>query len=411
MDVSSAARVPVAAPVISPNPTPVVDAAAVPMPPAPSTTAPHPVATGHDWKIHTDGDAVNAIVDAISGAKQIVNAEFFGIADAGNGARVTDALVDRAKAGVEVNVIADQVSVVSLPLGSFQSFQRKIEGAGGHIIVNSRLPWSSKVKEYPALKHVDHRKVVTIDGTRGFTGGMNFETISDGYHDAMVELTGPAAAKLGAEELDRWQRVGGDVTARHAKSVSDALKANPEDPADPNAIHILANAPEQKRYELSKHMAESIDKAQDRIVVTSPAFTDTPMIEKLEAAAKRGVDVTVIGSGAAPVGVPLINWLSRAHFKDLIASGAKVFETPEVLHMKAMVADGEATLSSYNITNRSRQHDHEIGVTSADPDFTKALATLLATDAGRSKELTPDDLRGMSTKIGSILVDKLNFTY
>ena len=68
--------------------------------------APPPLAHGQGWELQDERTATDAIVEAIDGARIVVNAEFFGIGDAGKGARVTDALVRAAQRGVEVNLLA-----------------------------------------------------------------------------------------------------------------------------------------------------------------------------------------------------------------------------------------------------------------------------------------------------------------
>lgn len=370
-----------------------------------------PSATGPGWKLYDETTATAAIVDAVRGAKTVVNAEFFGVSDAGKGAQLTDALVDAARRGVEVNVVTDFASVVSLPIGSFQRFRNRVEEAGGHVVVNSRLPFADRVREHPGLRHVDHRKVVTVDGTTGFTGGMNFVKITDDYHDSMVKLDGPAGARLAAEQLDRWSRVGGAVTDRHRSAVEHALDGVTKLPKDPREMAIVANAPEQGRFELTNRYLELIRGAKERLWITSPGFSDQLVIEELNKAAQRGVDVRVVAPGKAPLGVAVINWVGRSHLTELLGHGGKVFEVPEVLHRKAIIADDEVILSSYNITERSRRHDHELGVATRDPKFVAAMAQLLKKDMIESNRLEPGEFRGVGQRIGDFIAQRLRFSY
>ncbi|MCW2956347.1 MAG: Cardiolipin synthetase [Thermoleophilia bacterium] len=370
-----------------------------------------PIAGGSNWALWDESNAVPAIVAAIDNAKTVVNAEYFQITDAGKGAAVTSALARAAGRGVEVNVIADFTSKVTPPLGSFGSLTRKIEGAGGNVIVTSRIPGSPRAALTPALRHVDHRKVLTIDGTSGFVGGMNLATISDNYHDSMLQLSGVDAARLGVEQLDRWGRVGGQVTSEHVEAVSRGLGDAPLVPTDPTALRVLANAPEQERFDLSNAYVDAIRGAKTRLWVSSPGYSSQPLISELADAVERGVDVRIVAPGGAPAGIPVINWLNTSHLKELTELGAKAFMIPEVLHRKALISDDTAFLSSFNVTDRSRLHDHEIGIMTKDPDFVAALSGVMTRDMDRSSKLDPKDVKGWRAWVGDMIAQKLKISY
>lgn len=375
---------------------------------APLQAAPARV-QGKDWELHDHNSATGAIVDAIQGAKLVVNAEFFGFTDAGKGAKVTSALVDAARRGVEVNVIVDSASMFVPPFGSFHRMRRKVEDAGGTVIVTTRNPLSPRAKASPGLKHVDHRKVVTVDGTTGFVGGMNFVPLTDEYHDTMIRLSGVSAARLGADQLDRWNRVGGKVTDRHSTSVSSALGGRPTTPTDRRELSVIANAPEQERFEITNGYRDLIRNARKRIWISSPGISDRQVMGELRAAAERGVDVRIVAPGKAPLGVPMIAWVGRAHLKNLTTSGGAGYEIPEILHRKAIVADDEVILSSYNLTGRSRKHDHEVGLRTSDPDFVKAIAATLESDMTRAAKFDADAFTGIGARIGGFIADRITY--
>lgn len=362
------------------------------------------------WRLWNEQTAPNAIVEAISGAKHVVNAEFFGLTDAGKGRQITDALVAAATRGVEVNVIVDMSSWLSLPIGSFPSFRHRLADAGATLKVSTRLPWG-EVERLPGLRHVDHRKVVTVDATTGFVGGQNFLPITDGYHDSMLQLTGVDAARLAAEEADRWERVGGSVTPTQRDSVQQALDGASLVSTDPLDMRIVKNAPDQGTLDLSDTYLQLIRGAKRRLWISSPAYSDRTIIDEVRQAAARGVDVRVVAPGGAIIGVPLINWIGRSQLKQLDLAGGKAFEIPEVLHRKALISDDTAVLSSYNITGRSREHDHEIGIRTKDPEFVQALAGVLATDMARGKPIVPAEMTGIGDRIGDWLAQKLHVTY
>jgi cardiolipin synthase len=364
--------------------------------------------TGDAWKLYDETNAAPAIVDAVNGARQVVNAEFFGFSDAGKGATLVTALADAARRGVEVNVVTDFISVGAFPVGSYQRMRSKIEDAGGTVKLTSRIPFSPRAKETPGLKHVDHRKVVTVDGTTGFVGGMNLVKLTDSYHDSMVGLTGVSAARLAADQLDRWERVGGNVTERHRRTVTDALGDAPIVPTDPNELAIVANAPEQQRFELTDGYRDLIRNAKQRLWIASPGISDRDIVGDLADAARRGVDVRIISSAVAPVAPP-VGWVARAHMANIIGAGGTAFEIPDTLHRKALVADDEAILSSYNLTKRSADADHEVGVRTSDPEFVQAVSDLLQRDIDRSTRFDPATFTGLTAKIGTAFAKHVSY--
>lgn len=367
-----------------------------------------PAVSNGGWKLFDETNAAPAIVDAVNGAKQVVNAEFFGFTDAGKGAALVTALEGAAKRGVEVNVVTDFISALALPPGSYQRMRGKITDAGGNVILTSRIPGSRNAKENPALKHVDHRKVVTIDGNTGFVGGMNLVPLTDSYKDSMVGVTGVAAARLAAEQLDRWTRVGGNVTERHTRSVAEALDGAPAKTDDPTALRIVANAPEQQRFELTEGYRDAIRNAKERLWIATPGISDREVMEDIHAAAKRGVDVRIIASEKAPVAAP-VGWVARSHMADLVGNGGSAYEIPGTLHRKALIADDQAILSSYNLTKRSADADHELGIQSSDPKFVAAVQDLLQKDIDSATKFEPDAWTGATRKVGSFFAKRFSY--
>ncbi len=354
---------------------------------------------GGGFKFFDETNATDAIVQAVDGAKQVVNAEFFGFSDAGKGAKLVDALEGAAKRGVEVNVVTDFISAGALPVGSYQRMRRRIEGAGGNVILTSRIPGSPKARQTPALKHVDHRKVVTVDGTTGFVGGMNLVKLTDEYKDTMVGLTGVDAARLAADQLDRWTRVGGPRTERHERTVDQALDGKPLTPTSPDELHIVTNAPEQGRAEITEAYRDLIRGAKERLWIASPGISDRDIMNDIADAARRGVDVKIISSQKAAVAPP-IGWVARAHLENLHAAGGRGYEAPGTIHRKAMIADDQAVLSSYNLTKRSADHDHEVGIRTSNADFVGKVEQQLQADLDSAIEFDPNAFTGIAAGIG-----------
>jgi cardiolipin synthase len=369
-----------------------------------------PDASGHDWTLWNEKTITPVMVDAVDHAKSVVDVEFFAFNDAGNGQKLVDALVRARQRDVEVNVYVDSSIYPVPPFGSFSRLKHRIEAAGGTVMTNlkGRMHHPDGVD---AARHVDHRKVVVVDGDVAFTGGINFYSGEDAYPDSMVRLTGANAARLAVDQLDRWKRVGGVITGRH-QAMGDAARAVAELwPATPKDMNIRVNAPEQGRFQLTDDYTSMIRGAKQRIWISSPAYSDQKMIDELRAAAKRGVDVRIVTPGKAPIGVEAINWFSEASFRPLLEDGGRAYAIPSVLHRKVLLADNEVVTGSYNITNRSRVHDHEIGVRTTDPAFVQAMADRLRSDMETATQIDPLSQPKLGVRALSILTRKFHVSY
>ncbi len=407
MQLSAAPTIPKPLPPITPSVapprTPIDDAN---LPPA---GAPDAVGSA-GWKLWNEKTATRAIVDAIDGADKVVNAEFFAITDGGKGTYVVDALERAAQRGVEVNVLADSISLFSLPLGSYVRMKNRIEDAGGTVFTNVRAPIVKSRKDEPALQNVNHRKVVTVDGTTAFTGGINYIKLEDHFEDSMVQLSGVSAARLAADQLDRWTRANGAASDLHRQTVDDALAGASLVSSDPTDMHVLANAPEQQRTELTEAYKELITGAKERLWISSAGYSDQELMDLVTDASRRGVDVRMVTSGKAPLGLPIINWVGESHLREAMREGARAVAIPGIIHRKALVADDEVVFSSFNMTGRSKQHLHEIGLRTKDPEFVQAVADVVANDLSRG---TPIDVerRDMGGRVGDFIAQKAKLNY
>jgi len=183
---------------------------------------------------------------------------------------------------------------------------------------------------------------------------------------------------------------------------------------DSAAVEVLDNSPTKgaRVAEVSDFYRQSIRTAKDRLWIASPGWTDPDMVSDITAAATRGVDVRVITSGKPPLHAPPIIWSTRSALRELLAAGGKIFETPNVSHTKAIVADGAAAVGSYNITRRSALHDHEIALATHEPEVVQQVAQLFLNDFAASKRLTTaETTSGLGQRGMNFLSDKFHFGY
>ncbi len=349
--------------------------------------------------------ATQAIVDAVRGAKELVNVTMFSLQPTGHGARLGEALLDRAKAGVEVNLVVDFVGSAQIPGTPWWSNINNLRKAGANVLV------TNPIARNEARRHIDHRKMVGIDGNTAFIGGMNFGSMFDDWTDIMVKLQGPVAAQAGGLFASRWKEMGGTVSARHQAALDRGLRT----PAPGGTITaaLMSNAPDSKRHDITKWHLDSIGKASSRIWLSTPFIGDHDVVQALAAAAKRGVDVRVMTSGGnlLPVPAPIGQTLSRTFFPELLAAGVKVIETAGTTHAKSMLVDDHVTVGSYNATKRAGYHDHELNVLFRDAGSRAQVEKFFTDSFASGTVITPDKLDGKLQRAFTWLRNRTKFNY
>jgi cardiolipin synthase len=171
---------------------------------------------GHRLRLLVDGEATfAAIFEAIAQAEHCVLVQFFIFHDDALGRRMQQALLERAAAGVEVCVIYDGVGSHDLP----RRYVETLRTGGVRVHAFAARNWSNRLQ----VNFRNHRKIVVVDGWRGFVGGLN---VGDEYlglkpplapwRDTHMELQGPAVADLQRAFAEDWLWLTGSEPPAHA---------------------------------------------------------------------------------------------------------------------------------------------------------------------------------------------------
>ena len=287
------------------------------------------------------------MLDDIAQAASSVHVDQFGFRPGVIGDAFAEALVAKAAEGVPVRVVVDQNG--SDPERSSREFYSRLTAAGVHVCVtratrprgpagplggDGEMRWN-----LAALGHIDHRKVVVVDGRIGWIGGAGIEDhFQDGrFHDLFVRVTGPVTAQLQLVFLASFRWLGGPVPWATSTRSSPA----DEDTAPIPAL-VLHNAPGGFRP-ITTAIAGLLENATRTLDVVNPYVTDRRMIRRIVDAARRGVDVRLFVPANAN------NWAcaaaQRSHHATLLDAGVRILEYPAMLHAKAFVRDGEEVLA------------------------------------------------------------------
>jgi cardiolipin synthase A/B len=284
----------------------------------------------------------------IESATSSVHINQFGFRPGVVGDRFAEALLAKSREGVPVRLVVDRQG--SDPDRSSRAFYERLLAGGIEICVmratQVRAPAQPVVTgaarqwNFAQLGHIDHRKVVVVDGRIGWVGGAGIEDhFEDGrFHDLFVRVTGPVVSQLQLVFVASFRWLGGAIPARDL----DTLLPEHEQGADAVPATVLHNAP-GKRRPITTAIEQLLDGARDTLDVVNPYVTDRRMIRRIENAARRGVRVRLFVPANAN------NWACAGaqhfHHEKLLDSGVRILEYPTMLHAKAFVRDGAEVLA------------------------------------------------------------------
>jgi cardiolipin synthase A/B len=358
-----------------------------------------PLTTGNSVRLLQDGPATyQAMLEAIQGARHHINLETYILDDDEVGRRFAQALIDKRSQGVEVNLIRDSVGT----LGTSAAFFQRLSDSGIRVLeFNPVNPLS--VRAEWVLNRRDHRKLLIVDGRIDFLGGINISSVysggsfSKGWHprpagtpawrDTDLRLQGPVVAELQKLFLEAWRSQGGAPLPQ-----ADYLP--PAESAGHEVVRAIGSSPEEPFSQMYVTLLSAIASARRSVHLTNAYFVPDPLLlEMLEAAAGRGVDVCLILPSQTD------SWLvfhaGRSFYERLLKAGVKIFERHGViLHSKTVLVDGVwSTVGSTNLDWRSFVHNHELDAVVLGADFGRQLQALFAADLAASDAIMLEQWR------------------
>lgn len=300
-------------------------------------------------QLHVEGrNFYPPLLADIAASSSSVHINQFGFRPGLVGDRFADALVAKAREGVPVRVIVDRQGTD--PERGSRDFYRRLTESGIQVCVNratqpraprgllgadGEMRWNLH-----GLGHIDHRKVVVLDGRVGWVGGAGIEDHFENgeFHDLFVRVEGPVVAQLQLVFVASLRWLGGEIRTNEIPGLFPTLDEGPT----PMPAVVLHNAPGRYRP-ITTAIAALIDGAQDSLDVVNPYVTDRGMIGRIVRAARRGADVRMF------VPANPNNWVCGAaeqfHHERLLDAGVQILGYPKMLHAKAFVADGVHVLA------------------------------------------------------------------
>ena len=351
-----------------------------------------PTLAGNAIKLMRNGDeAYPEMLKAIAEAKVSIGlTSYIFLADEA-GQPFIDALIAAERRGVEVRVIVDGIG--SGYFFSMAAFKLQRGGVKVARFMHSWLPWRTAF-----LNLRNHKKILVVDGKRGFIGGLNISAhnlkAADPRHavrDMHFEVTGPVVMQIAEAFVMDWEFATGEE-----------LRGETWFPAPDECgkalARVITSGPDQDIEKIEFMFLQAIGSAQRQIKIITPYFLpDERLVAALELAAMRGVDVDIV--------IPensdhlVMDWAVMGHIAPLLIAGVKIWRAPQPFeHSKLMTVDGGWSLvGSANWDQRSLRLNFELNMEVYDPDFTAMLSEKIANRQG--EEITLKWLYSHSTAV------------
>lgn len=329
---------------------------------------------GNQVEIFTDGQSkFDSLLQCISQARHHIHLEYFIFDDDQLGNLIADALIRKAREGVKVRVMYDDVGCWRVKSSFFRHMRQA--GVEVHPFLKVHFPIFSRRVTYR-----NHRKIAIIDGLVGFIGGMN---IADRYihglswgvfRDTSIRIQGMAVQGLQTVFLMDWCFVTGE-------QITDAPYFPVQDDHGRSQVQIVTSKPVGRWREIMQGYLHAIANARRYIYIQSPYFLPTEQVlTALQTASLSGVDVRIMLPWKGDIRV--VQMCSRSYLRDVMEAGVKVlFYQPGFLHAKMMVIDDLiSTVGSTNIDFRSFEYNFEVNAFMYDADTALRLRHIFEAD-------------------------------
>lgn len=349
-----------------------------------------PYTTNNSVELYKDGiEKFNRLIEDMENAQDHIHLEYFIIKEGKIAGEIRDVLIKKAKEGVEVRILYDDVACWRFKI--HRKFLREMREAG--IKCAAFLP-----TKFPLLggqlNYRNHRKIAVIDGKIGYTGGLN---IGDEYigldknfgywRDSHIRICGAGVQMLQLIFLIDWYLTT-DELLTESKYMPEITHCGD------TAIQVVGTGPDSKWEDIHYAFFSAISQAKKRVYIETPYFIpDESMLKAIKTAALSGVDVRIIFP--QKIDHYVVNIASYSYFDEILDAGAKVYLYQKgFIHSKVVIVDDEmASIGSSNMDLRSFMLNFEVNTFIYDMKLIEKISEQFYIDQGDSKELVRDNFR------------------
>ncbi len=339
---------------------------------------------GNSVEIIESGDETfKRLLEMISSSEKSINMEFYIYRNDRLGRLFADALCEKAKTGVEVNVIID--SFGARFMGKY--IPRKMRESG----VRLHFYHPISLLRYTKFMKRTHRKMVIVDGLSVMTGGFNMsgEWLDDvsgdatKWRDVQVFISGPAVFQAQSIFMEHWFELTGEILTgdRYFPPLSITGRTS---------CRVIGSSPLHGSSTLQQIYLFALSSSRKRFWMENAYFVpDRNSVKAICDASMRGVDVRIIIPGLKSTDAKAPVYAARNYYYQLLSSKVKIYEyRKKKLHSKFAVSDGLwATIGSTNFDNRSFKFHEEMNVNIYDSEFVGRMEKIFLADIEDSTEV------------------------
>ncbi|MWV42953.1 cardiolipin synthase [Paenibacillus sp. HJL G12] len=348
----------------------------------------------NNHSIFTENNAVDIITDGqekfdklfkdIDAAKDYIHIQYYIIQNDNLGKKLMNLLTQKAREGVKVRVLYDQLGSKKLT----KRFFREFRAAGG--LAEAFFPSRLRLINL-RLNYRNHRKLVIIDGEIGYVGGFN---VGDEYlglnskfgywRDTHLRISGSAVYAMQIRFILDWNQ------ASHHHSITYSPNLFPRvGPSGKIGMQIVTSGPDSEFEHIKNGYIKMITSAKKSIYIQTPYFIpDASLLDALRIAALSGVEVKIM--------IPdkpdhiFVYWATYSYIGELLKTGATIYlYNNGFIHAKTIVIDGElASVGTANIDYRSFKLNFEVNSFLYDDRISQKLMEVFEEDLRVSRQLT-----------------------
>lgn len=346
------------------------------------------IVEGNKVETLVNGDRIfPAMLAAIRSARSTITFETYIYWSGDIGRQFVQALDERARAGVKVHVLLDWVGSIKMD----PSLLEEMRAAGVEVERFHAPHWS----KWDQMNNRTHRKLLVVDGTVGFTGGVGIADLWKGdarnpqeWRDTHFRVEGPVVAQMQSVFLDNWMRATGKVL--HGEAYFPALK-----PAGTYAAQMFSSSPSGGSESMQLMYLLAITAARKTIDLSNSYFVPDDMtIQTLLDAARRGVKIRVI-TPSGHIDSETVRKASRGSWGPMLEAGIQIAEyAPTMFHVKGLVVDGMfSSVGSTNFDSRSFRLNDEANLNVLSGEFGREQVAVFERDWAKARKITLEEWR------------------
>lgn len=326
-----------------------------------------------------------ALFESLRNATSSIHLEYYIFEADRIGRRIGRILMEKAKAGVSVRLIYDDVGSWNLKY----SYVKKLRAAGVEVgcFMPVAFPWLTSKVNYR-----NHRKIAVIDGKVAYTGGINIAeryltgTRMGPWRDTHLKIEGEATHMLQTIFITDWYFVSGKLLP------ADETYFPKPKITQITPLQIASSGPDSDWASIMQAFFAAMTRAQKYIYISTPYFLpNQAILTALKVAALSGIDVRIMIPSRSDS--KIVYWASRSYISELIEAGIRVyFYRKGFNHSKLMIIDGKfCSVGSANMDIRSFEDNFEVSAVIYDRKTSRQLEAVFMRDLDNCTEITPQE--------------------